>query len=78
MEPIAAHRNVSDGSFAVCSSIDFATLPSVCSSRVVYAIVINPPAALPLLLSLRPFPIHHARHLARRGRRVWNQERRLG
>ena len=27
----AAHRNVSDGSFAVCSSIVLATAPSVCS-----------------------------------------------
>src|SRR3954463_8936090 len=28
MQPTAAHRNVSDGSFAVCVSIALATLPS--------------------------------------------------
>src|SRR5688572_33432187 len=31
IEPIAAQRKRSDGSFAVCCSIDFATDPSACS-----------------------------------------------
>jgi hypothetical protein len=31
IEPIATQRKRSDGSFAVCCSIDFATDPSACS-----------------------------------------------
>jgi len=33
IEPSAAHRKVSEGSFAVCSSMVRAICPSVCSGR---------------------------------------------
>jgi hypothetical protein len=50
IEPIAAHKNVSDGSFAVWASIDFATGPSMCSGRFTDEIGIS---------VLRYAPIHH-------------------